>query len=76
MNNSCREEIDGYSADAFNELVTLRGSDMQTKLRVNQKKSEPELRRGRFIERGRMRSTASGLWQLFRKKKIKIQSQP
>lgn len=63
MNNSCRGEIDGYSADAFNELVTLRGSDMQTKLRVNQKKwtrtEKREIYRKREDEKHRLGSVAA-----------------
>ncbi len=31
-------KIDGFAAEAFNKLVTLRGSKIQTKLRVNQEK--------------------------------------
>lgn len=32
-------KIDGFAAEAFNKPVTLRGNELQTKLRVNQKEN-------------------------------------
>lgn len=60
-------KIDGLAAEAFHKLVTLRGSEIQTKLRVS--RGEKTLLRRGDIERGRrrMRSIASGFWQLFKK---------
>lgn len=45
-------KIDGFAAEAFNKLVTLRGSEIQTKLRVKIGEKKPSA----ITEKGRYRT--------------------
>lgn len=58
-----------FAAEAFNKLVTLRWSEIQRKLRINQEIPEPELRRGDVDrERKKIENIAFSLWQLYKNK--------